>query len=145
MIAVNSDVFGVNLNIDNYADEAFKWAKLNISSVDGCYCPCLKAEVHVSNNNLRHTIYHKKYDKKAVFDHSIISTIKVLLELIDKAELRYTTDHKHGNEDVKSVKMLQSTVVVDGIKKKVELLIKEVYIGNRESVKFVFYNHVFIN
>lgn len=143
MIIVSRDVFGDGLSIDEYSNAAFEWAKIHITKTGIYLCPCLNAEIHISNKNIRHTIFQKKYDQQENYNHETISIINILIQIITNAELRYTGQDKYGSANVKCIKMLKAKVIIDGKPKEVELLIKEVFI-DLESTKFVFYNHVLI-
>ncbi len=143
MIVLSSNVFGVGLSIDEYAGVALDWAKIHITKTGIYHCPCLNAEIHISNNGIRHTISQKKYDQQGNYNHETISVINILIPLLTNAELRYSAPDKYGSDNVKCIKFLKSKVLIDGKPKEVELLVKEIYI-DLETTKFVFYNHIFI-
>jgi len=49
---VDITVFGDASNIDNYARNAFEWAKREIVPNSPIYCPCLRKDIYISNNNI---------------------------------------------------------------------------------------------
>lgn len=144
ILDVDVNFFGKDLDINSYAECAFNWAKQNITGT--FFCPCLNASVQISNKGIKHTIMHKRFDQQNNYNHETISLISVLHEMIAFSELHYTNSHKDGNEDFKSVKFLKAFVKINGEQRIVQLLIKEVYVGNKNDdiTNLVFYNHVFI-
>ena len=142
---VEIDFFGANLSIDIYANNAFEWAKINLVSQKQFFCPCLNADVQVSNKGIKHTIYQKKWDQQGNYNQEIISLISVLPELLNQAEVRYSAPDRYGSENIKYIKMLKASVNINGGIKEVELLIKEVYVNKQEETTcHIFYNHIFV-
>ncbi len=143
---VDINCFGTNISIDSFAYNAIAWAKKNLTPQQKFFCPCIGADIQVSNKGIYHTVYQKKRDQKNNYNHETIALVSLLKELIMISELRYNGQDRYGSENVKFIKMIKSPVLVNGVVRNVELLVKEMWVDRKKDISIhVFYNHVFID
>lgn len=141
---VDLTCFGREVDIDTYANNAFYWAKKELVSKGSIYCPILKEQIYLSNRNLRHTIFQKKYVQQGCFNVETIAVLSELEHLIQNAEIRYkTTDNKH-RDDILEIIMLLGIISINDKNREVELLIRLIYDAQYQENRYYFYNHVLL-
>lgn len=141
---VDVTVFGLGVSIDQYAQNALNWAKLEIVPRSPFFCPCLNGEIHFSNKKVRHTIMHKKSVQQGNFNMDNISVLSEIEQLIQNATHRYSVADAKERENVVSIIKLLSKVQLNDTIREVEILIQEIYHESEGETRFHFYNHVLL-
>src|ERR1700752_2941004 len=119
-VTVDINFFGANLSINKFAKNAIDWGRTNIVPNSPINCPCLNDDIYIANNGINHTVKQKKYDKQDNFNHETIAILSVLPELIENAKIRYIGPDRYHSPNIKCIKMLEASVIINGVQKRVE-------------------------
>jgi hypothetical protein len=141
---VDITCFGRDIDIDTYASNALIWAKRELVPKESIFCPCLKDQIYLSNKKVSHTINHKRHNQQGSYNEDTIAVLSELEQIIQNAEISYTTTDAKKRQNVLKIIKLKGIVSINDENREVELLIQQIYNSQTKEARYHFYNHVLL-